>query len=86
MSGNLLSLDRHEVLDAIRHSNSLREAYLKIAKLRAVGEYDDTVLVVRCKDCRHRDPEDHKCDSGENERNGCPFPVADGYFCAYGER
>ena len=42
--------------------------------------------LVRCKDCRHRDPEDHKCDSGENERQGCPFKVADDYFCAYGER
>lgn len=42
--------------------------------------------VVLCRDCRHRDPEDHKCDSGETERQGCPFKVADDYFCAYGER
>lgn len=42
--------------------------------------------VVRCKDCRHRDPEDRKCDSGEMERQGCVFPVDDDYFCAYGER
>lgn len=41
--------------------------------------------VVFCKDCRHRDPEDHKCDCGETERQGCPFKVADDYFCAYGE-
>ena len=46
----------------------------------------DVVPVVRCKDCRHRDPEDQKCDSGEFERQGCPFKVADNYFCAYGER
>ena len=46
----------------------------------------DVRPVVRCKDCRHRDPEDHKCDSGETERQGCPFKVADDYFCAYGER
>ena len=45
----------------------------------------DVRPVVRCKDCRHRDPEDHKCDSGETERQGCPFKVADDYFCAYGE-
>ena len=44
------------------------------------------VPIVRCKDCRHRDPEDHRCDSGEFERQGCPFKVADTYFCAYGER
>ena len=46
----------------------------------------DVRPVVMCKDCRHRDPEDHKCDSGETERQGCPFKVEDDYFCAYGER
>lgn len=46
----------------------------------------DVRTVVRCKDCRHRDPEDRKCDSGEMERQGCVFPVDDDYFCAYGER
>ena len=46
----------------------------------------DVRSVVLCRDCRHRDPEDHKCDSGEMERQGCPFPVHDDYFCAYGER
>lgn len=46
----------------------------------------DVAPVVRCKECRHRDPEDHKCDSGEMERQGCPFPVHDDYFCAYGAR
>lgn len=45
----------------------------------------DVRPVVLCRDCRHRDPEDHKCDSGETERQGCPFPVHDDYFCAYGE-
>lgn len=46
----------------------------------------DKVDVVRCRDCRHRDPEDHKCDCGEMERQGCPFPVDDDYFCKYGAR
>lgn len=46
----------------------------------------DAVPMVRCKDCRHRDPEDHKCDCGEMERQGCPFCVDDDYYCAYGER
>lgn len=46
----------------------------------------DVREVVYCKDCRHRDPEDHKCDCGGTERQGCPFKVADDYFCAYGER
>ena len=35
----LLSLDRHDVLETIRQSNSLHEAFLRAAKLPAVGEY-----------------------------------------------
>lgn len=42
--------------------------------------------IVRCKDCKYRDPEDYKCDSGALERAGCVFPVADDYFCACGKR
>lgn len=49
-------------------------------KLRSVKE------LVRCKECRHRDPEDHKCDCGQLERAGCIFPVDDEYFCKYGEK
>lgn len=41
--------------------------------------------IVRCKDCKHRDPEDKRCDCG-----GMPFdtqilPVPDDWFCANGE-
>ena len=39
-----------------------------------------------CKTCRHRDPEDKKCDCGEQERQGCPFPVSDDYFCKFYEK
>lgn len=42
--------------------------------------------IVQCKECKHRDPEDKKCDSGMPERQGCIFPVDDDYFCKYGER
>lgn len=49
-------------------------------------EPSDIVNVVRCKDCHHRDPEDHKCDCVQFERVGCLFKVADDYFCAYGEK
>ena len=45
----------------------------------------EMVKIVRCKKCKHRDPEDRRCDSGGFERAGCKFPVADDYFCAYGE-
>lgn len=39
--------------------------------------------VVHCKDCKHRDPEDERCDCG------CwhtPFTTDDNDFCSYGER
>lgn len=39
-----------------------------------------------CKSCRHRDPEDKKCDCGRQERQGCPFPVSDDYYCKYYEK
>lgn len=38
-----------------------------------------------CKDCRHRDPEDRKCDCGRLERAECFFPVSDDYYCKYAE-
>ena len=40
----------------------------------------------KCKSCRHRDPEDKKCDCGGLERQGCPFPVSDDYYCKYYEK
>ena len=39
-----------------------------------------------CRTCRHRDPEDKKCDCGGLERQGCPFPVSDDYYCKYYEK
>ena len=49
---------------------------------------DDCPLIeiVTCGECKHRDPEDKKCDCGMFERQRCIFPVADDYFCKYGER
>ena len=45
----------------------------------------DVVPVVRCRDCKHRDPEDRKCDCGGLE-HAHMFPVSDDWFCADGER
>ena len=39
-----------------------------------------------CESCRHRDTEDKKCDCGGQERQGCPFPVSDDYYCKYYEK
>ena len=38
--------------------------------------------IVRCKDCKHRDPEDHKCDCGHDIQ--WQLPRADDWFCADG--
>lgn len=45
----------------------------------------DVVPVVRCGECKHRDPEDKKCDCGGLE-HAHMFSVADDWFCADGER
>ena len=58
---------------------------LKNDNLELCYQSKNIQTLVRCKDCRHRDPEDKKCDCGEAERAGCVFPVGDDYFCAYGE-
>lgn len=42
--------------------------------------------IVRCGECKYRDPENKHCDCGLLERLGCRFPVNDDYFCSYGER
>lgn len=44
----------------------------------------DVVEVVRCKDCKHRDPEDKKCDSGHFIQ--WQLPRDDDWFCADGKR
>lgn len=40
--------------------------------------------LVLCKNCKHRDPEDHKCDCGHDIQ--WQLPRADNWFCADGER
>lgn len=47
-------------------------------------DYDGRVQVVRCKDCKHRDPEDKKCDCGHDIQ--WQLPRDDDWFCADAER
>lgn len=63
--------------------------YLNGKHITFIGEVEDfcpIIEIVTCEECKHRDPEDKKCDCGMFERQGCIFPVADDYFCKYGER
>ncbi len=47
----------------------------------------DAVPVVRCRECIHRDPEDHRCDCGGHEwLKGRVLPMPDDFYCADGER
>ena len=42
------------------------------------------VPVVRCRECKHRDPENHHCDHAAGAT--IYFPRKDDDFCSYGER
>ena len=42
------------------------------------------VEIVRCKDCKHRDPEDKKCDCGHDIL--WQLPRQDDWYCADAER
>lgn len=53
---------------------------------KSLGIKATNLDLVRCRECKYRDPEDKRCDCGMGERQGCIFPVADDYFCKYGER
>lgn len=44
----------------------------------------DAVEVVRCKDCKHRDPENNHCDHVSGTM--IYFPRKPDDFCSYGER
>lgn len=61
---------------------------MRYLNFKCGGDIQDCPLIeiVTCGECKHRDPEDKKCDSGMFERQGCIFPVNDDYFCKYGER
>ena len=44
----------------------------------------DAVPVVRCKDCKHCDPENHHCD--HHMGTAAPLRRKPDDFCSYGER
>ena len=56
------------------------------AEIREVINSQPTIQpeIVRCKDCKHRDPEDEKCDCGHDIQ--WQLPRQDDWYCADGER
>lgn len=71
-----------EIRESREKNNELNNAY-KRGYDQARKEFERPQG--ECKTCRHRDPEDKKCDCGGQERQGCPFPVSDDYYCKYYE-
>lgn len=55
------------------------------AAMNAINDMPTIELeIVRCKDCKHRDPEDHKCDCGHDII--WQLPRGDKWYCADAER
>lgn len=80
-------IDNAPTVDAVsREKYEAREESRKILVKFAddlLAELKERVEVVRCKDCKHRDPEDKKCDCGMWH---IPYVTKDDDFCSYGER
>lgn len=71
-----INVDRNELIKALQYD---RNQYEK--------GYEDGIndsRIIRCKDCKHRDPEDKKCDCGHGII--WQLPRDDNWFCADGER
>ena len=60
---------------------TLDEVYAHAETEAEARFYDE---IVRCKECRHRDPEDHKCDCGHDII--WQLPRDDKWYCADAER
>ncbi len=80
---NCVLLDKeqvHELIDAAPTVDIDRPTRSQFKRMAVQLGYEP---VVHCKDCKHRDPEDKRCDCG------CwhtPFTTNDNDFCRYGER
>ena len=79
------AISRKSVIDVI-YANAVCENEYNLTSSRikkAVEELPSVnPQIIRCKDCKHRDPEDKKCDCG------CwhfPFVTKDDDFCSYAE-
>lgn len=74
---NMILEDKRVYGDKPKQRNEALDLAIEALEERPQGE---------CKTCRHRDPEDKKCDCGGMERQGCLFPVSDNYFCKFYEK
>lgn len=78
------------LIDADAEAKWCRNHVLDAAERSAMLEFlrncstIDAVPVVRCWECKHRDPENHHCDHPAGAT--IYFPRKDDDFCSYGER
>ena len=66
-------------ITAMRNTIPLDSAIFNIKKLPSAQPE-----LIHCNDCKHRDPEDKKCDSGHSIQ--WQLPRDDNWFCADAER
>ena len=80
---NCLLLDKeqvNELIDAAPTVDIDRPTRSQFKRMAVQLGYEP---VVHCKDCKHRDPEDKRCDCGCWHN---PFTTNDNDFCSYGEK
>ena len=72
----------------VHHDGRHGEVTLPCDEVLEIADYIESIRhkveVVRCKDCKHRDPEDKKCDCGHDIL--WQLPRSDEWFCADAER
>jgi hypothetical protein len=74
------------LIDADELKKQLEHYRYAICGFEGVLGLIDNAPKFECRTCRHRDPEDKKCEHGGLERQGCQFPVSDDYFCKFYEK
>lgn len=71
-----INVDKDELIKALQYD---RHQYVK-----GYADGINDSKIIRCKECKHRDPEDKKCDCGHDIV--WQLPRDDNWFCADGER
>lgn len=80
---NCTLLSKEEVLELIDAAPTIEVDRPTRSQFKRMAVQLGYEKVVHCKDCKHRDPEDNRCDCGCWHN---PFTTNDNDFCSYGER
>ena len=79
-------ISRQDAIDALTEYGNGRAVFISVgeAVIRIEQLPSAQPEIIRCKDCKHRDPEDKKCDCGHDIE--WQLPRQDDWFCADAER